>query len=156
MDQDNDSDMNPQEGDGDRTPQDWGRYRREEKARRQAAEQLAQAQRELAFHRAGIDPTDERLGYFVRGYDGEVTPEKIREAAQAAGFIQAPAADPAAAQAAAQAAASLAQADQFADGAQTPDGLNPVSTLDEAYASGGDAALEQQMRQMGIPVNYSS
>lgn len=150
---DEQNEMNPQEGDDDRTPQDWGRFRREEKARKEAEKGLADARRELAFHRAGIDPGDERMGYFVRGYDGDVTPDKIREAATAAGFLtqQAPQ-NPAATQS----ATDLAQIDAAADGAQTPDGGNPVSHLDEAFSSGGDAAVEQQLRQMGIPVNYSS
>lgn len=46
--------------------------------------------RENAFLRAGIDPDDSRLRYFVRGYEGDLEPTVIRQAAVEAGFIAAP------------------------------------------------------------------
>jgi hypothetical protein len=45
---------------------------------------------EAAFTKAGIPMDDPRIGYFVKGYDGELEPTAIREAAVSAGFIQAP------------------------------------------------------------------
>lgn len=57
---------------------------------RQEAEQVPQLQRELAFMRAGIDTTDTRLSYFAKGYDGPIEPAAIKEAAMAAGFLEAP------------------------------------------------------------------
>jgi hypothetical protein len=54
---------------------------------KQALAQLAQMQRVEAFRAAGIDPSDARQSYFVKGYDGEATPEAIKAAALAAGFI---------------------------------------------------------------------
>lgn len=48
--------------------------------RRQVAE-FSETQRELAFVKAGIDPASPKAKYFVKGYDGELTPEAIREAA---------------------------------------------------------------------------
>lgn len=62
--------------------------------RRQLNEQTKrgdEAERKLAFLSAGIDPADAKLSYFVRGYEGELNAEKIREAAVEAGFIEAPA-----------------------------------------------------------------
>lgn len=60
--------------------------------RKQNAELLGN-QRELAFVRAGIDPASPQAKYFVKGYDGELTSEAIREAAAEAQLIT-PQADP--------------------------------------------------------------
>lgn len=54
----------------------------------------AQIKRELAFTKAGITLDDPKMGYFVKGYDGELDPQAIREAAVEAGFIQQQAAPP--------------------------------------------------------------
>ena len=43
--------------------------------------------REIAFLKAGIDPDDTRMRYFVNGYDGELTKDAITAEAKAAGFI---------------------------------------------------------------------
>jgi hypothetical protein len=61
----------------------------EAKARRadELEAQLAQAQRDAAFTQALGTSTDPRLDYFRRGYQGDVTPEAIREAATTAGFL---------------------------------------------------------------------
>jgi hypothetical protein len=45
------------------------------------------AQRQLAFAKAKIDLTDPKMGYFIKGYDGDLDPEKIRIAATEAGFL---------------------------------------------------------------------
>lgn len=50
---------------------------------------LAHQERDAAFRAAGIDPTDSRQSYFVKGYDGEVTIEAIQAAARDAGFLAA-------------------------------------------------------------------
>ena len=55
-----------------------------------AREQLAAAQaaqRELAFVKAGVDLTTPVAKYFVKGYEGELDPEKIRAAAEEANLI---------------------------------------------------------------------
>lgn len=51
------------------------------------AERADAADRELAFAKAGVDITDERNGYFVRGYTGDLTVEAIKEAATKGGFL---------------------------------------------------------------------
>jgi hypothetical protein len=43
--------------------------------------------RDTTFRDAGIDMTDSRQQYFIRGYDGEMDAESIRVAAVEAGFI---------------------------------------------------------------------
>jgi hypothetical protein len=60
----------------------------ENKALREQAAQAEQARRELTFVKAGINPDDPKTKYFVKGYDGEITVESIRQAAEEAGFIQ--------------------------------------------------------------------
>lgn len=57
------------------------------KGRAEAERRAATAERQLAFAQAGIPLNDPKLSYFVRGYEGETTPEAIRQAAVEAGFI---------------------------------------------------------------------
>ena len=54
--------------------------------RKQVAEAQA-AQKELAFVKAGIDLASPMAKYFVKGYDGELSPEAIRMAAEEAQLI---------------------------------------------------------------------
>jgi hypothetical protein len=54
--------------------------------RRQVAE-FSQASREMNFVKAGIQTDDPRFKYFVKGYDGDLTPEAIRRAAEEAQLI---------------------------------------------------------------------
>lgn len=54
--------------------------------RKQVAE-FAVTQRELAFAKAGIDPASPQAKYFVKGYDGDLTPEAIKAAAEEAQLI---------------------------------------------------------------------
>jgi hypothetical protein len=51
-------------------------------------------QRRLAFIEAGIDLKDPRTSYFLKGYEGELTPEAIRTAATESGFIESDATPP--------------------------------------------------------------
>lgn len=55
-----------------------------------AEARAAAAERELAFAKAGLPLNDPKMGYFVKGYDGDLTPEAIKTAAEAAGFIGEP------------------------------------------------------------------
>lgn len=60
-----------------------------EELRKQVAEAAA-AKRELAFVKAGIDPTSPMAKYFVKGYDGDLSPEAIKQAAMEAQLISPP------------------------------------------------------------------
>jgi hypothetical protein len=51
------------------------------------AKEAEAAQRELAFVKAGVDPDSAAAKYFVKGYDGELTAEAIRAAAEEASLI---------------------------------------------------------------------
>lgn len=59
----------------------------EVKALRAERQQFESERRELTFVKAGIDPADTKVKYFVKGYDGELSPEAIRSAAIEAGFL---------------------------------------------------------------------
>jgi hypothetical protein len=52
--------------------------------------QLAARDKELAFAKAKLDLDDPKLKYFIKGYEGELTPEAIREQAIADGFLPKP------------------------------------------------------------------
>ena len=69
------------------------RMKQLEKENAEAKKLLAEAEaerRELAFVKAGIDPTSPMAKYFVKGYDGELNPEAIRQAAVEAQLISPP------------------------------------------------------------------
>ena len=51
------------------------------------AAKLASYERRDTFRSAGLDPDDSRVKYFVKGYDGDMDPEAIRQEASAEGFI---------------------------------------------------------------------
>lgn len=48
----------------------------------------AAAERELAFYRAGLNPSDPRMKWFSKGYDGPLDVDAITEAAVEAGIIE--------------------------------------------------------------------
>ena len=123
------------------------------RALRKAAEDGKKAKREVAFLRAGIDPDDKRMSYFVKGYDGELDPNAIKQAATDAGFIAAAPQTPDPAvqqaqqgQAAVMAAASGVQPEFNADSIA-------MQQLEQAYAQGGVKAVLEVAAQYGVPVN---
>lgn len=118
---------------------------------RRAAEEGKRAKREVAFLRAGIDPDDKRMSYFVKGYDGELDASAIRAAAVDAGFIQLDQAPDPAQQAAAQSQQRVAQA---SDGTVPQyDGQGGITALEQAYSEGGVSAVLEVAKQYGVPVN---
>ena len=50
-------------------------------------DQLSSIQRRDTFRSAGLDLDDARTKYFVKGYEGELDVEAIRQEAMAAGFL---------------------------------------------------------------------
>lgn len=50
--------------------------------------EAAAAKRELAFVKAGVDPTSPAAKYFVKAYDGDLTPDAIKAAAVEAMIIK--------------------------------------------------------------------
>lgn len=82
------------------------------KAAEEAQARAEAAERQLAFAKAGIDLTDPKLSYFVKGYEGDLDPEAIKAKAIADRFI-----DPPDAQQQAQASEDAAALERMADGA---------------------------------------
>jgi hypothetical protein len=114
------------------------------------------AERKLAFAEAGIPLADPKLSYFIKGYDGDLNAEAIKEAATSAGFLAPPA--PTAEEVAVQ--ESGAAAERIAGAASGP--AQPVSTVSErereyaeAYATGGPQALAQVAAKYGSVVGQS-
>lgn len=115
--------------------------------------ELAAARRELAFAKAGIPMDDPKMGYFVKGYDGELSADAIRAAAQEAGFIGSPqdAVDPvlqdaAAAQQRVMAASAGAVYEDASEEAA-------LARLEAAMNEGGIEAMLDVARQYGIPTS---
>jgi hypothetical protein len=90
------SDFTGSEDEYDEEPRGLRKQIEEQAAKaREAEARAAAAERQLAFAKAGLDLSDPKMSYFVKGYDGESDPEKIKAAAQEAGFIGAPSQEPA-------------------------------------------------------------
>jgi len=50
--------------------------------------ELNSLKREVAFAKAGINPDDPKMRYFIKGYEGEMEADQIKAAAAEAGFIE--------------------------------------------------------------------
>lgn len=139
--------------DGPKTPAEFAWRRKQEKAVKEAQAEVAQVKRDMAFIRAGIDPEAKGIAsYFVKGYDGEITPEAIQAAAVEAGVLQAAPPSPEQQQAveAQQAAARVAALGQGGEQAPNVEDAQ-VSALEEAYAKGGLDGLAAALAAQGIP-----
>jgi len=113
--------------------------------------------RELAFAKAGIPLNDAKMNYFVKGYEGELEPDAIREAAVEAGFLvvqdapQEQTGDPgvevaAQAQQRVMAASAGATAEDITEAAA-------ISRMESAMQEGGIEAMLDVARQYGIPTS---
>jgi hypothetical protein len=114
--------------------------------------ELAAAKRELAFVKAGVPLDDPKMAYFVKGYDGELDPQAIKDAAVEAGFMAAPAqpVDPAVEQ------ARFGQAAVVAAGADSRPGTDPNSVrfeMEQAYKEGGLEGLSAVTARHGVTFN---
>jgi hypothetical protein len=108
--------------------------------------------RENAFLRAGIDPDDTRLRYFVKGYEGDLDPTVIRAAAVEAGFIQPPQqpSDPAADQA----REGQTRVQAASSGTSPEFDTNSVDyAMEQAYREGGLEGLSAVAQQYGVTFN---
>ena len=134
------------------TPQS---LRRAANKTRKVDAQNAALLRENAFLKAGINPDDQRLKYFVKGYDGDLSADQIRQAAIEAGFIQPPQQD------------YEQQVQQYAIGAQQrvmqasagvfPEGQTEAGVLmqlEQAMNEGGIEAMLEVARSYGVPTAY--
>jgi hypothetical protein len=138
----------------DETPK--GLRRAANKAKKLEAE-LNSLRRELAFAKAGIPMNDPRMSYFVKGYEGELEADAIREAAEEAGFLQAEQAQQQAPQVSQQApeAAATQRVMRASVGAATEDISEDaaIARMEEAMQEGGIEALLEVAQQYGIPIS---
>lgn len=68
---------------------DWRRgLENRAKAGDEAVAELAALKRSNVFRDAGLDPSDKMTGYFMKGYEGELTADAIRDEAASAGINQ--------------------------------------------------------------------
>jgi hypothetical protein len=114
----------------------------------QLERELEQARRELAFAKVpGLNTSDPKVGYFVKGYEGEFTPDAIRAAAVSAGFI----AEEPQTQQVQQSLEGQQAIQQVVQGAPTVGGLTPEAQMEEAFRTGGTEAMLEVARQY-VPV----
>lgn len=118
---------------------------------KQLEQELNNLKRELAFTKAGINPDDPKMKYFVKGYDGEMSSDAVRQAALEAGFIASQQGPNAALQ---QAAASQERVIQASAGAVMEDASEEAAyaRLEAAMEEGGVDAMMDVARQYGIPI----
>ena len=118
---------------------------------KQLEQELNNMKRELAFTKAGINPDDPKMKYFVKGYDGEMSAEAVLQAALEAGFVSSQQGPSPALQ---QAAASQQRVIQASAGAVMEDASEEAAyaRLEAAMAEGGVEAMMDVARQYGIPI----
>lgn len=124
---------------------------------KEAAARLAALEREMAFRDAGINPSDPKLKYFMKGYEGETSVDAIKAAAVEAGFLADPGAgsqQPSAPFSGIPQAElnSLTQLNATTAGVQQPN----VSVTNEYMAALGQAKTEAEtiavMQRFGVPM----
>ena len=115
------------------------------KALEAQAKEAEAAKRELAFVKAGVDPDSAAAKYFVKGYDGELTPEAIRAAAEEASLIPSQKKEVAAEQ---QAWNRVAQASRAGETSDAPvdysQRINAAKSSDEVMALLAQARAEAE------------
>lgn len=148
---DDDFDSDDVESSGDTG--DIKSLRRAANGKKKLEQELNELKRELAFAKAGLPMDDPKLKYFVKGYDGEMSADAIRQAALEAGFLasQSQSDDPnVAAAAAAQQRVISASAGAAYEGVSEEAAL---AQLEAAMEEGGIEAMLDVARQFGIPTN---
>lgn len=141
----------------DKTDSGWAKIRRDAKEAKERADKaeaaLAVRERTDAFREAGIDPSDPRLSYFVKGYDGKMEGDAIKAAAVAAGFVAAPAAtEGRTLTAEEQSSLAAAKAISSAGTGAGPENVTGTAALDRAVETGGLPGLLEAAARMGIPI----
>ena len=119
-----------------------------------AAKELEMLRKELTFYKAGISMDDPKMRYFVKGYEGEMTAEAIREAALEAGFIasQQQAEVPTEQQQQVFSAQQRIMAASAGAGTQDNSEEAALSLMEQAMEEGGIEAMLDVARQFGMQV----
>ena len=131
--------------------------RRAANAAKKLKAENARMKRELAFAKAGIPLTDPKMNYFVKGYEGDLEPDAIREAATEAGFLAVEASSQEqVSDANADAVAQVQQRVMAASAGATSEDISEAAALarmEAAMQEGGIEAMLDVARQYGIPTN---
>jgi hypothetical protein len=123
---------------------------------------LAERERKDAFRDAGLDPADRQHAYFIRGYDGELDPAKIRAEASEAGFLRPPA-EEAEVPNVRQPLEGMQRINQAAEGAPPPQAPDPYTELNELQDLANkerwdtekfNDAITDWSRKHGVPTAY--
>jgi ribosomal protein L12E/L44/L45/RPP1/RPP2 len=128
--------------------------RRAANSKKKLEQELNDLKRELAFAKAGLSLEDPKMKYFVKGYEGEMSAEAIREAALEAGFLasqQPQEENPGLAAAGAAQARVMQAASGVAYEGMTEEAA--MAQLESAMQEGGIEALLDVARQFGIPTH---
>ncbi len=126
---------------------------RKAKERDQMAADLETAQRRLAFAEAGIPLGDKRMGYFIKGYDGPLEADAIREAAIESGFVDS--APPSEGQTTVDEQVerqNLESVYAAGRGQQAPPG-DIDGEMSQALADGGSEGLMRYLASKGVPIS---
>jgi hypothetical protein len=140
--------------DGPASNAEFAWKRKQEQARKAAERERDDARKEAAFLRAGIDPESKGIAsYFVKAYDGDLDPAKIRAAATEAGILQPPPPSPQDTADQQTLAASQRVASFSQDATAAPAvGEQNRAAMEEAYRTGGMEALLSAAQATGVPI----
>ena len=150
-----DDDFDSESESPDSGPGDIKSLRRAANSKKQLERELEEVRKELAFARAGINLDDPKMKYFVKGYDGEMSSDAVRQAALEAGFLAATSAQQAQqAQQVQQLANSQQNVMAASVGAIAEDMSedSALAKLESAMNEGGMTAMLDVARQYGIPI----
>ena len=127
--------------------------RRAANGKKQLEKELNDLKRELAFAKAGLPMNDPKMNYFVKGYDGDMTAEAIRQAALESGFLASQGQEN---DSVISNAAAAQQRVMSASSGVAYEGLSEeaaLAQLESAMEEGGIEAMLDVARQFGIPTN---
>ena len=127
--------------------------RRAASGKKQLEKELADLRRELAFAKAGLPMSDPKMNYFIKGYDGEMTAEAIRQDALESGFLASQGQED---NSVVDNAAAAQQRVMSASSGIAYEGLSEeaaLAQLESAMEEGGMEAMLDVARQFGIPTH---
>lgn len=111
-------------------------------------EQANETQKKLTFMEAGIDVSNPKFKYFVKGYDGEFSPDAIRQAAEEAQLIT-PAPNPAQ-----EDRGAWQQSNRIAAGSESaPEGPSWVKRIRDAQSESELMAVFAEAQAQGIDLS---
>ena len=127
--------------------------RRAANGKKQLEKELADLKRELAFAKAGLPMNDPKMSYFVKGYEGDMTAEAIRQAALESGFLTSQGQED---NSVVDNVAAAQQRVMSASSGVAYEGLSEeaaLAQLESAMEEGGMEAMLDVARQFGIPTH---